>query len=104
MNSRDDTGIDTAPMAASESLYEQKPKRRNFASRSQQPRLSVEEAARQGRIVTSALRHFPTASAAMTYLNNEQPDMGRPLDVAIGSEAGLVSVETALTLISPSLR
>lgn len=89
---------------ATESLYEKKPARRNFTSRNQQPRLTPEQAARQGRVVTSALRFFPTSVAAMSFLNSDQPDLGRPLDIAIHSDAGLASVEAALASLSPSLR
>ena len=102
MDARNQTGISTPAADGVGSLYEKKPTKRNFGSRSQQQRLSADQAARQGRIVTSALRVFTTTAAAMDFLNSEQPDIGRPLDAAISSEAGFASVETALTSFSPS--
>jgi hypothetical protein len=83
--------------ATGASLYEKKSPRRQFTSRRDQPRLSPEQAARQGRAVSAALRALP-AGAAMTFLNTDHAGLGRPLDLAIESAAGLASVEEALAL------
>ncbi|MDQ2878348.1 MAG: DUF2384 domain-containing protein [Pseudomonadota bacterium] len=78
------------------SLYEQKPARRQFTRRRDQPRLAPEQAARQGRAVSFALQSFPSPAAAMAFLNTDQPGLGRPIDLAIESVAGLAAVEAAL--------
>jgi hypothetical protein len=86
------------PAADQPSLMEKKsPMRRQFTNRKDQPRLSPEQAARQGQVVSAALRALP-AGAAMTYLNTDQAGLGRPLDLAIESAAGLAAVEAALAL------
>jgi uncharacterized protein (DUF2384 family) len=77
---------------------EQRPEKRFFRNRRDQPRLSPEQAARQGRVVSSALQSFAAPAAAMAYLNSDQAGLGRPLDLAIESAAGLAAVEQALAL------
>jgi hypothetical protein len=84
------------------SLHDKKPARRNFASRRDQPRLTSEQAARQGLAVTSALRSFASPGAAIAFLNGDHPRLGRPLDRAVLSAAGLAEVETALALYAPT--
>ena len=60
------------------------------------PVLSRDQGVRQGRVVKSALGALgPTY--ARTFLNTYHPGLrGRPLDLAVASEAGLGAVETAL--------
>ena len=77
------------------SLYD-KPTKNRFAKRHNQPKLTAEQAARQGRAVSSALRSFSGAGAAMEFLNADHDGLGRPLDLAIESAAGLIAVEEAL--------
>ncbi|MEG3124097.1 hypothetical protein [Sphingomonas sp. GB1N7] len=79
------------------SLYD-KPAKNRFAKRHNQPKLSAEQAARQGRAVSAALRSFSGAGAgaAMDFLNADHDGLGRPLDLAIESAAGLIAVEEAL--------
>jgi hypothetical protein len=85
------------PAAAAEpSLYERKPARLNFTRQRDKPRLSAEQAARQGQAVSSALRSFADSAAAIAFLNSDQAGLGRPIDRAIESAAGLVAVEAAL--------
>lgn len=87
---------ESAPADAS--LYEKKsPARRQFNYRKDQPRLSPEAADRQGKVVSAALRALP-AGAAMTFLNTDHVGLGRPLDLAIESAAGLAAVEEMLVL------
>jgi len=77
---------------------EQAPKKPFFRSRRDQPRLTPEQIARQGRVVSFALQSFAGPAAAMEYLNSDQAGLGRPLDLAIESAEGLAAVEQALAL------
>ena len=77
---------------------EQQPKKPFFRSRRDQPRLTPEQIARQGRVVSFALQSFAAPAAAMDYLNSDQAGFGRPLDLAIASVEGLAAVEQALAL------
>jgi uncharacterized protein (DUF2384 family) len=93
------------PTAEEASPYETKPTRRHFASRRDQPRLSPDQAARQGRVVAAALRTFPSSAAAMAFLNTDHVELGRrPLDLAVESIAGLTAVEDVLALRAPASR
>ena len=70
-----------------------KPFRNRFAG----PRLSPEEAARQGRATSLAFETLKESSAVIAFLNTDDPELGgRPLDLAIASPEGLSSVERAL--------
>lgn len=77
---------------------EQRQEKRFFRSRHNQPRLTPEQVARQGRVVSFALQSFAGPAAAMEYLNSDQAGLGRPLDLAIESADGLAAVEQALAL------
>lgn len=77
---------------------EQRQEKRFFRSRRDQPRLTPEQVARQGRVVSFALQSFTAPAAAMEYLNSNQVGLGRPLDLAIESADGLAAVERALAL------
>ena len=88
----------TAPEASP--AIDKRPERRFFTARRDQPRLSPEQAARQGRAVSFALAAFAAPAAAMDYLNSDQVGLGRPLDLAIESAAGLAAVEQALAQFS----
>jgi uncharacterized protein (DUF2384 family) len=77
---------------------EQHQEKRFFRSRREQPRLTPEQIARQGRVVSFALQSFTAPAAAMDYLNSDQAGLGRPLDLAIASAEGLAAVEQALAL------
>jgi uncharacterized protein (DUF2384 family) len=60
-------------------------------------KLSPEEQVRQGRIVSSAHAAMPTVEAVRSFLNTHHDGLrGRPLDVAVASEAGLLAVEAAI--------
>ncbi|MBB3911414.1 antitoxin Xre/MbcA/ParS toxin-binding domain-containing protein [Sphingomonas desiccabilis] len=75
----------------------QRPKRRQFVSRYKAPRLSPEEADRQGRITLMAFRMLGGRDEAIAFLNSHDPVLeGRPLDLAVGSDAGLAAVEHAI--------
>jgi len=77
---------------------EQRQEKRFFRGRRDQPRLTPEQVARQGRVVSFALQSFAGPAAAMDYLNSDQAGLGRPLDLAIESADGLAAVERALAL------
>ena len=85
------------PAAAAEtSPYQRKPARHHFTRSRDQSRLSAEQAARQGQAVSSALRSFADSAAAIAFLTSDQAGLGRPIDRAIESAAGLTAVEAAL--------
>jgi len=88
------------PVAAADEApqSEPAPKKPFFRSRRDQPRLTPEQIARQGRVVSFALQSFTSPAAAMDYLNTDQAGLGRPLDLAIESADGLAAVERALAL------
>ena len=88
--------VDDLPTGQPSPTEKKSPMRRQFINRKDQPRLSPEQAARQGQAVSAALRALP-AGAAMTFLNTDQAGLGRPLELAIESAAGLAAVEEALT-------
>ena len=59
--------------------------------------LSSQESARQGSAVRSAIAAFPETTAALAFLNSHHPELeGRPIDVAVASDAGLEAVIAAL--------
>ena len=66
------------------------------------PVLSFEERERQGRVVRIAQAALETPDAVRTFLNNHHDDLeGRPLDLAIASDAGLKAVEAAIVKVRP---
>lgn len=69
---------------------------RQFGRFSSGPRLSPEQAARQGRISQMAIVRLG-ATAAIGFLNGHDEKLGgRPLDLAIDSVEGLRAVEQRL--------
>lgn len=69
---------------------------RPFAKRFNAPRLSPDEADRQGRVSNLALQILGNG-AAIDFLNKHDDALGgRPLDLAIQSEEGLEAVSQAL--------
>ena len=70
---------------------------RPFRNKFNAPRLSPEEAARQGRATNLALAAFPDVAATMAFLNTDDAALGgRPIDLAVASDAGLAKVEQAI--------
>ncbi|WP_420138127.1 hypothetical protein [Sphingomonas sp.] len=68
-----------------------------FRNRFSGPRLSPEEAERQGRATSLAFDTLGESDAVIAFLNADDPAMGgRPLDLAIASPEGLLIVERAL--------
>ena len=71
-----------------------------FQKRSTQPRLSAEEAARQGRVSQLAFAALRQPQAVIAFLNTHHDALGgRPIDLAVASAAGLLSVERALAAL-----
>ena len=61
------------------------------------PKLSHAEQVRQGRVVRSAQSVLVTTDAVRAFLNTHHDGLhGRPLDLAVASEAGLLAVEQAI--------
>jgi uncharacterized protein (DUF2384 family) len=79
---------------------EEPPKRgtMNFrSSASKQPKLTREEARRQGEITQLAFQLMGGREGALAFLNHADDALeGRPLDVAIASDAGFVRVEQVI--------
>jgi uncharacterized protein (DUF2384 family) len=70
---------------------------RPFAKRFNVPRLSEQEAERQGRVSNIALQILGGSGAAIDFLNTHDEALGgRPLDIAIASEEGLDAVKRVL--------
>jgi uncharacterized protein (DUF2384 family) len=73
-----------------------------FQKRSTQPRLSADEAARQGRVSSLAFAALRQPQAVIAFLNTYDETLGgRPIDLAIASPEGLRSVESALATLQP---
>ena len=72
---------------------------RPFRNKYDAPRLSAEEAARQGRATNLAFEAFRTAEATMAFLNGYDDALdGRPIDLAVASEDGLARVEQLIVV------
>ena len=70
---------------------------RPFRNKFNAPRLTGDEAARQGRATNLALAAFPDVAATMAFLNTADEALGgRPIDLAVASPEGLIKVEQAI--------
>ena len=68
-----------------------------FRKAVRRPRVSPEVASRQIRLLKATQAALVTADATREFLNNEHPELGgRPLDIALHSDAGLLAVERAI--------
>ena len=68
-----------------------------FKKRSFAPRLSREEMIRQGRIVNVAQAALADLASVRTFLNSHHDGLGgRPIDLAVASDAGLLEAEAAI--------
>lgn len=66
------------------------------------PVLSFEERERQWQVVRIAQAALETPDAVRDFLNNHHDGLdGRPLDLAIASDAGLKAVEAAIVARRP---
>jgi hypothetical protein len=76
---------------------QRKPANKRFQSRLAKPRLSAEQAARQGRAARLAWESFAEPGAAIAFLNGHDDALGgRPIDLAVASATGLQAVEAAI--------
>jgi uncharacterized protein (DUF2384 family) len=61
------------------------------------PVLSREESVRQGKAVRAAQSALGSVEAVRAFLNTHHEALGgRPIDIAVGSDAGLAAVEAAI--------
>jgi uncharacterized protein (DUF2384 family) len=61
------------------------------------PALSREEGVRQGKAVRAAQAALGSVEAVRAFLNSHHEALGgRPIDIAVASEAGLIAVEAAI--------
>jgi uncharacterized protein (DUF2384 family) len=69
------------------------------------PVLSRDQGDRQGRAVRSAVAALADAEAARAFLNSHHDGLsGRPIDVALASDAGLAAVESAIAAAAAAAR
>jgi uncharacterized protein (DUF2384 family) len=67
------------------------------AFRKPKPPLSPDKGVRQGSVVRSAQAAFGSIEAVRAFLNSPHPTLGgRPIDLALESDAGLKAVEAAI--------
>jgi hypothetical protein len=61
------------------------------------PVLSSDQFSRQGRAVRAATAALADSAAVLAFLNSHHKGLsGRPLDLAVASDAGLLAVESAI--------
>jgi len=71
---------------------------RPFAKKFNAPRLSPEQAARQGRATKLAIDTLGKPAAVVEFLNGHHDGLGgRPIDLAVASAEGLLAVEALLS-------
>jgi uncharacterized protein (DUF2384 family) len=74
-----------------------------FRKRVSAPRLAPDQAARQGRVSRLAFETLRRPDAVIAFLNTHDDALGgRPIDLAVASEDGLLSVERALAALPPA--
>jgi uncharacterized protein (DUF2384 family) len=74
---------------------------RPFRKKFDTPRLTPEQAERQGRASRLAFEAFGSSAPAVAFLNGDHAELGgRPLDIATRSPEGLAAVEAALAAIT----
>lgn len=70
-----------------------------FRRRARASPLSAEQGARQGRAARAAHAALGDVEAVRAFLNSRHDGLdGRPIDIAIASEAGLIAVEAAIAV------
>jgi hypothetical protein len=79
-----------------------KPRRLNFRS-SSRVRIDPDKARRQGEVASLAFLHLGGRERAIAFLNNHDVDLdGRPIDIAMASQEGCLSVRNAILSLSAS--
>jgi hypothetical protein len=67
------------------------------------PRLAPDQLARQGQVSRIAFEALHQPAAVIAFLNTHDEALGgRPIDLAIASPEGLLSVERALAVLPPA--
>lgn len=78
-------------------LEQEGPRMQRFRPRQSGPRLTVDAAERQGRIVRLAFASFGGRDGAIAFLNARHETLGgRPVELAVASETGCAAVERAI--------
>ena len=73
---------------------------RAFQKRATTPRLAPDQAERQGRVSRLAFERLRQPATVIAFLNTHDNRLGgRPIDLAIASPEGLLSVEHALAAL-----
>jgi len=76
---------------------------RSFRKPITTPRLAPDEAVRQGLVSRLAFDKLRQPAAVIAFLNTHDVALGgRPIDLAIASREGLLSVERALDALPPA--
>ena len=76
---------------------------RAFQKRVTTPRLAPDQAARQGRVSRVAFEVLRQPAAVIAFLNTHDAELGgRPIDLAVASQEGLLSVERVLAALPPA--
>ena len=71
-----------------------------FRKRVTTPRLAPDQAARQGQVSRMAFEILRQPAAVIAFLNTHDAALGgRPIDLAVASQEGLLSVERALAAL-----
>jgi uncharacterized protein (DUF2384 family) len=71
-----------------------------FRKRVTTPRLAPDQAARQGQVSRMAFEILRQPAAVIAFLNTHDAALGgRPIDLAVASHEGLLSVERALAAL-----
>jgi uncharacterized protein (DUF2384 family) len=74
-----------------------------FRKRATAPRLAPDQAARQGRVSRLAFEALRRPDAVIAFLNTHDDALGgRPIDLAVASEDGLLRVESAIAGLRPA--
>lgn len=82
-----------------------RPQRRPFANKYTTARLSPDAAERQSRVTRLAWEQLGGKDGATAFLNTHDDALGgRPLDLAVGSAAGLAAVEQAIAARAAAAR
>ena len=77
---------------------------RAFRKHSTTPKLAPDQAARQGQVSRTAFEALREPAAVIAFLNTHDAALGgRPIDLAIASPEGLLSVERALAALPPAV-
>jgi len=84
-------------LSAEQALSDARPHTQRFRRTSRANALSPEQKGRQAAVTAAAWSFFGNGPTMIAFLNGNHPDLGgRPLDLAVNSDAGLDAVLTTL--------